>query len=389
MGLITKEVEIRLWGQMISYYESLGYKIPRKDNGWGKMIVPKGTTITINAFDLKPQSDILVDVECDCCGKHINVQYSRYVKYNRDGKYYCHSCALAVFNSGENNPNWNPNKTDEEREDGRSYPEYIDFIKRVMARDNYICQCCGKDATDVHHLYGYAGFPEYRIDQTQSLALCSMCHMAFHKWHRENFGYENRGNCTKEQFENWLGYALKELKKYDGVLSVARKIFDYEENKIYDSASQYSEIHNVRKSSVTKVCNHYIGIAKTKRKDGANIPQLHNSIKGHHLFWLDEYEKMTKEEIDYFINKRSVPSRKIVCIITGEIFKSFGDAIKKYNLWMSSLSKCCNGKQKTTGKLPDGTLLVWMYYEDFLKLPQEEQNEILARNKESSNDGSF
>ena len=63
MGLITKEVEIRLWGQMISYYESLGYKIPRKDNGWGKMIVPKGTTITINVFDLKSQSDILVDVE--------------------------------------------------------------------------------------------------------------------------------------------------------------------------------------------------------------------------------------------------------------------------------------------------------------------------------------
>ena len=170
---------------------------------------------------------------------------------------------------------------------------------------------------------------------------------------------------------------------------MARKIFDYEENKVYDSASQYSEIHNVRESSVTKVCNHYIGIAKTKRKDGSNIPQLHNSIKGHHLFWLDEYEKMTKEEIDYFINKRSVPSRKIVCIITGEIFKSFGDAIEKYNLWMSSLSKCCNGKQKTTGKLPDGTRLQWMYYEDFLQLPQEEQNEILARNKESSNDGSF
>ena len=41
------------------------------------------------------------------------------------------------------------------------------------------------------------------------------------------------------------------------------------------------------------------------------------------------------------------------------------------------------------GKLSDGTKLKWMFYEDFLKLPIEEQNEILSRNQESSNDGSF
>ena len=46
-------------------------------------------------------------------------------------------------------------------------------------------------------------------------------------------------------------------------------------------------------------------------------------------------------------------------------------------------------KYKHCGKLPDGTPLEWMYYEDFLKLPQEEQNEILEKNKDSSNDGSF
>lgn len=47
------------------------------------------------------------------------------------------------------------------------------------------------------------------------------------------------------------------------------------------------------------------------------------------------------------------------------------------------------GNKKTAGKLPDGTPLQWTYYEDFLKLPIEEQNEILNRNKGSSNDGSF
>lgn len=71
------------------------------------------------------------------------------------------------------------------------------------------------------------------------------------------------------------------------------------------------------------------------------------------------------------------------------MFFSFYEAKKEYNAY--SISECCRGKFKYSGKLPDGTHLKWMYYEDFLKLPIEEQNEILSRNKdsESSNDGSF
>ena len=52
-----------------------------------------------------------------------------------------------------------------------------------------------------------------------------------------------------------------------------------------------------------------------------------------------------------------------------------------------SISSCCKGKLKSSGKLPDNTKLVWMYYENFLKLPIEEQNKILNRNKDLSNNG--
>ena len=55
----------------------------------------------------------------------------------------------------------------------------------------------------------------------------------------------------------------------------------------------------------------------------------------------------------------------------------------------NGISLVCKGRQNYAGKLPDGTPLKWMYYDDFLKLPQEEQNKILSRNQESSNDGSF
>ena len=66
------------------------------------------------------------------------------------------------------------------------------------------------------------------------------------------------------------------------------------------------------------------------------------------------------------------------------------DGGEKYNIKNpSNISECCRGKKLSAGKLPDGTPLQWIFYDDFLKLPIEEQNKILSRNQESSNDGSF
>ena len=66
------------------------------------------------------------------------------------------------------------------------------------------------------------------------------------------------------------------------------------------------------------------------------------------------------------------------------------DAGKLYGCRNTNISNyLCNKNMEYAGKLSDGTKLKWMFYEDFLKLPIEEQNEILSRNQESSNDGSF
>ena len=80
----------------------------------------------------------------------------------------------------------------------------------------------------------------------------------------------------------------------------------------------------------------------------------------------------------------------IICITTGVKFNKVVNGAVKYGLKNSTgISLVCKGKQNYAGKLSDGTPLKWMYYEDFLKLPQEEQNEILSRNKDSSNVESF
>lgn len=112
-----------------------------------------------------------------------------------NGEYYCSSCCSALFNSGEDNYLWNPNKTEEERLLGRNYPEYREFIAKVLHRDNYTCQCCKKTSNEaklnVHHLDGYNWCFSLRTDVTNGITLCANCHKNFHSIY-------GTGNNTKE-----------------------------------------------------------------------------------------------------------------------------------------------------------------------------------------------
>ena len=150
MGLISKEIEITLSSKNIKYYENLGYEIPRYYNKRKKtMCVKRGTKIKVIVKDLPIGSHIKVKVKCDYCGNEYELKYQNYVRHNHDGKIYCKICSSTVLTSkekngmfgvcryGKNNPNYNPNKTDEEREQGRCYPEYTEFIKKVL-KDNLV-----------------------------------------------------------------------------------------------------------------------------------------------------------------------------------------------------------------------------------------------------------
>ena len=138
MGLLSTEVEVTLQGVNISYYENLGYKIPRIKRK-NRFCVPRNTKINVKIDDLSYGSGVIVDVNCDLCGKEYQETYNDYNKHNYDGKCYCRSCANKLFNSGENHSRWRQDLTDEDREVGRNYPEYTQFIKRVYKRDNYTC----------------------------------------------------------------------------------------------------------------------------------------------------------------------------------------------------------------------------------------------------------
>lgn len=90
MGLVSEEIEVLLQSQMITYYENLGYEIPRVKKNY-KWSVPQGTTLKVKVSDLKESSNNYVDVTCDYCGKFNNLMYCKYRKNikSNNGLYLC------------------------------------------------------------------------------------------------------------------------------------------------------------------------------------------------------------------------------------------------------------------------------------------------------------
>ncbi|WP_252251155.1 HNH endonuclease [Clostridium sp. VAP52] len=349
MGVLNKTVEIGLYSGNIKYYENLGYKIPRAKNNRGNIVVPNGTKIFIKVEDLQTNSNIEVDVECDCCKKIYKIKYDTYSRQNHNGKIYCNSCSPKIFNSGKNSYLWNATKTQEERENGRKIEGYTEFVKKVLARDNYICQCCNKhyNYLEVHHLDGYDWCKEKRIDETNGITLCETCHGNFHM----KYG---KGNNTKEQFEEWIGHTIKELEIYNGKLPIARKIINIITKEIYGNINDCMRKLNIKTESlIYSVCN--------KKLISAN---------GQKLMWLNEYENSTNEEIQMYVDKPiggKKAKRKIICLTDNIVFNCKKEVEEYYNIKLYSIINNSFRELKVAEKFLNGRKLELMYYDNYIK----------------------
>lgn len=79
-------------------------------------------------------------------------------------------------------------------------------------------------------------------------------------------------------------------------------------------------------------------------------------------------------------SKNRSAAHKVYCLTTDEIFDSIVEAAKKYNITESCIGKCCRGKQAYAG-IYNGQKLIWMYYEDYLKLDGDKSKYIERENK--------
>lgn len=343
--LLTKEVEITLGARNLRHLESLGYDIPRHKNSSGKMSATFGSKVLVKVQDLSSCCTSMIIYECDECKKEVNVPF---VNYNSriikdDGKTYCQSCAAKIANSGTNNYQWDYSKTQEERELGRTYPEYKVFIKKVLARDHYTCQCCGQYSGDieVHHLNSYNWYIEGRTDETNGIVLCKTCHKNFHLLY-------GRGDNTKEQYEEFVGYSVNP-QKYNELLTKRVQIYCFEENRIYETPEEFAEQHSCSAELPEVVCRKY-----------------NKTAKGLHLLWLEEYEKMTEKDIEeYFLWANDNKLTKAFCITNNTVYDSITLASRENNISHTKIINNCKRKYAKC-RNRDGVILQFMYYDDWI-----------------------
>ena len=351
MSLMSDVVDVNISTANAKRYESLGYCLPKHENGKIKY----NSIITINISDLSNESHVKVPIKCDLCGKESVCQYRDYYHHNYDGKTYCNSCKGKVFNSGENNHLWNPNLTDEDRNDKRNYPEYNDFIRRVSARDNYKCIICGKPFDAVHHLDSYNWCIEGRTLDTNGVCLCKNCHKNFHM----AYGY---GDNTKQQFEEWVGYVLDNLSFYNEPLPTRKRVYCFETDTVYENSDIAALELDCKSGSIEQACC----LTRTTTK----------SHREKHFMWENDYIKMlndgTLEDYkEWLFSNPIVIHGKVILLNTLEVFDTCSDAANTYGCNDNSIRSCCYGLNHSAGMNDNCEPLIWAFYEDYINDPDK------------------
>ena len=160
---------------------------------------------------------------------------------------------------------------------------------------------------------------------------------------------------TEEEIKNALNI-VKPISKS------AKKVVCLNNNIVYDSLKIAENETGICYSQISNCCN-------------KNIKYISKSA--YVFMFLEEYEKLSKEEIDQILKEAFIEANqkkkvhneiKVICLNTLEIFKSATDAGEKLHIDNSSILKCCKGKIKSCGKDKNGNKLKWMFYNEYLKI---------------------
>jgi len=163
----------------------------------------------------------------------------------------------------------------------------------------------------------------------------------------------------------WCDYDSKEAMKNSFILMSkenGRKVICLTTGEVFDNSVKASKKYNLKNSSsIYHCCKH---ICKSAGK-------LSNGIK---LVWMyyDEYIANNKD-LKWYNNIQDSKYRKIICLTTMKVFNTVLEVQKEYNIKNNSgIYSCCEKKRKSGGKLPDGTKLIFMYYNEYLEIQNQE-----------------
>ena len=138
-------------------------------------------------------------------------------------------------------------------------------------------------------------------------------------------------------------------------LGKAKPVVCLETGIEYISASEAGRILNLNNVLISRCCRGLI-----------------HTVNGLHWRFKKDFLNLTKEAINdiIFLEKQSQP---VVCLETGKIYSMIKEASEDMNVCANSIINCCKGRQK------DSSHLHWLYYQDYIKLSNEDIKEVLTK----------
>ena len=92
---------------------------------------------------------------------------------------------MSLARQGSKNANWKGGLTRLVRGIRRS-PEFHQWRKAVLRRDNYTCRDCGATGElNAHHILSLIDYPDRVFDINNGLTLCAKCHKRYTWWQRK------------------------------------------------------------------------------------------------------------------------------------------------------------------------------------------------------------
>lgn len=85
--------------------------------------------------------------------------------------------------NGENHPSWKGGLSHINHR-ARHWTDQEQWTKDIFEKDNFTCQFCrkrGNGELNAHHIFFFAQYPEFRMNQNNGITLCRSCHLTVHK----------------------------------------------------------------------------------------------------------------------------------------------------------------------------------------------------------------
>lgn len=120
---------------------------------------------------------------CQLCNAHKNLKRGMGSRSGEPKEPIKLAIRKPISQAGSKNANWKGGLTELVRGIRRS-PEYYQWRKAVLKRDNHTCRDCGAvEGVEAHHIRAIMDYPEGIFEVGNGLTVCKDCHSRHTFWH--------------------------------------------------------------------------------------------------------------------------------------------------------------------------------------------------------------